>query len=662
MQEYSDKKRKTGSEVGDAGMRGDSRPTLNWVEYTKWRQILSIVYRSSRVLIGFVCLLGGCLLPVCAQSQSQSQSPSPSSGLSVPSGANRSGSTLPAGAKNMGTRIIVLETPLVDMASQAESSVRQTVELIMAERQRIRNRKRKRLFPLPAQATGPSGRSKTSSSSGGLPARGTVGSGKRPTVQGAGAAGGAGRPGDTVPAEQRLELAQGLLLPILGERLNERLAVTLVPSSEVLAAMQGLHTTPTALMGRDRRALDLGRRLCGRLNASAILIPRIVRCLVTDGVTRGVRLFVHVQIVSVPDLVVLSPLGTYRTDGANGTDGADARNGTDGTNTTNGTDGINGTNGKGLRAHRPSMIGPALWPAELDVAGAVEVERVLFRNTYRKPQAACIRDAAVQAANLLTHALATGEIAPFMLPEDRLAVVPVLAPTRADRLLFTVSGKRVVPMAVGDLQSNVSVLFTPDVLPFTPDRLLNPGEVMQRLVRVGEGSAEHLILQLWREDGSPDLVRVQTVARELQADYILLTRVTDIEVAQGMRVPSELATTDQLTRIEREPPVKGDGVKSSTPPGSLSSADRGREVISSPKPPYLDAGADRSANVEAVGALVRVRDGRILWQGRATSRTDTSSEISLRPISDASLIRDATRFALIDIQRQLRAYQAHFER
>ncbi len=618
MQEYSANNLITCSEIEEAGMQGDARPTLNRVEYTKCRQILSIVYRSSRHLIGFVCLMGLCLLPSRLLAQS--------SGLPAPSSVRRPGATVPVSEKSIGTRIIVLETPPVDTASLMENRVRQTVELIMAERQRIRNRKRKRLLAPTVSAGGSSGRSKSLPTNGGQPGRGTTSGGKRPTDSGTV---GVGRPGDTVPAEQRLELAQGLFVRIVGERLNERLPVTVVSNSEVLAAMQGLHTTPAALTGRDRQAIDLERRLCARLNASAIIIPRIVQCVVADGVTRGVRLFAHVQIVSVPDTVVLRPAETK---------------------------------GSGLRAHRPSMIGPARWPAELDIAGAVEVERLLFRNSYKKPQDACIRDAAVQAANLLTHALATGEIAPFMLPEDRLAVVPVLAPTRADRLLFTVSGKRVVPMAVGDLQSNVSVLFTPDVLPFTPDRLLDPGEVMQRLDRASEGNAEHLILHLWKEDGSPDIVRSQTVAGELKADYLLLTRVTDIEVAEGMRVPSELATTDELPPMEIQPPVGGHEARSLPTVGQPSTANPGSEAVSRQTTTPADAGADRSANVEAIGTLIRVRDGQILWQGRATSRTATSPEISVRPVSDAALIRDATRFALIDIQRQLRAYQAHFER
>ena len=254
----------------------------------------------------------------------------------------------------------------------------------------------------------------------------------------------------------------------------------------------------------------------------------------------------------------------------------------------------------------------------LEIAGASSSERVIFRSRYKKKQEDCLRDAAQQAANYLMHALRTGEFNPFMRPADRLAIAPVLSPVQADKLIFTPSGRRVQPVAVRDLAQDVSALFTPDLLPLTADRIVDASEVKEALAKSSQNAERQKSeAVLWTADHGPDMPRVLTLARGLHVDYILLTRINDIELSEGQAGPALLASSGPTA----EP-------------------------------------LEQSANVDASAILVRVSDGVLLWQDRGSA---IMKSVNGHIQNYRGLIHDATRFALLELQRRLRLYRAKFE-
>lgn len=429
------------------------------------------------------------------------------------------------------------------------------------------------------------------------------------------------KPPDTVPVEQRAILAQALFADVLAERIQERLGVAVAAQTEVSAALSALRLTPAAIEDRDKP--ENGRRLCAYLHCQAILIPHILQCKVKDGLTRDITCYARVTIEKIGkteknETPVDNPKGKLAGKRPDGTHRKAE------------------TNGEGQQD--PEGVSAARWPARLDVAGAASASQVLFHRQYQKPQGDLIRDAAQQAASLLAHTLRTGEQAPFMRPADRLAVLPIPAPTQADKLVFTKLGRRVQPLAVQRLNGNVSALFTPDLLPLSSDHILDASEVMARVElayeqsgSVQEKNSENLrnlksLENLWKhgkDEMAPDTGRVQFLGRRLGTDYVLLARITDIEVSEGAADPATLV--------------------SNITPGE----------------------PERAVRVEAVAALVRVVDGTVQWQDRATATVTsplTAQSAAGSASAERSLVHDTIRFALMELERRLRHYRTGFEK
>ena len=393
------------------------------------------------------------------------------------------------------------------------------------------------------------------------------------------------RAGEIVPPDQQNALAQTLLSDLIAERLRDRLGLAVVPDAEGRAALAALHLTAADL--EDPARSGDARRLCALLHCQALLIPRLTRCAVSDRLTRAVGVWARVTIQTLPAAFVPGlPAGTDNVPAAR-------------------------QDGEGVDAKR--------WPMRLDIAGGAASERVLFHSRYQKPQSDLIRDAAAQSANLLTHALQSGETAPLMRPDDRLATPPVLAPTQADKLVFTTRGRRVYPAAARNLRGDVSVLWTPDLLPLLPDNIVGASRVRQALAQ--EAHAE---TYLWKDAYQPDIARIQALARRLGVAYMLLARVTDVELSQGAADTSVLAIAEQ--------PNPGNSIP------------------------------ERSARAEALALLVRASDGSVLWRERATSTMTTSPGGGTASQSDADLARDASHFALVDLGRRFRHWRADFEK
>ena len=502
-------------------------------------------------------------------------------------------------------RVIVLIPPRLETTTpQTQNGAEQAAAKIMSAR-KPRGKRRRRLFA-------PSGVVKIPPKA--PPVKGTAGSAKI-------------KPPATVPVEQRTALAQALFADMVTERVQERLGVVVATQSEVSAALNALHLTPADI--QDRSKPENGRRLRESLRCQVILVPTITQCEIKDGLTRDVTLYARILIEKATKgetaaITAAQNLSANRAEKQSET-------------LLKAKGGNSDTRGGGKL--EPEGVSAAQWPVLLDVAGVASAAQVLFHQQYQKPQGDLLRDAAQQAVSLLVHTLRTGEQAPFMRPSDRLVVSPVFAPAQTDKLVFTKTGRRVQLAAVRGLSENVSGLFTPDLRPLPAGRILETeASESKRPPATSEQAANTLWNSLWhkgrngKDETLPDVGRVQILARRVGADYALLARVTDIEVSEG--------ASDPATLVSNAAPAE----------------------------------AERAVRVEAVAVLVRVSDGAILWQDRATSTTtaplgaqgaagSASSEKAAQSIQPVqSMIHDATRFALIELQRRLRHYRAQFEK
>ena len=400
---------------------------------------------------------------------------------------------------------------------------------------------------------------------------------------------------DVVPPEQRAPLAQALLADALVDRLQDRLGLVVAGDTETAQALQALHLTPEQAMQPDN-----ARRLCARLNCQAVLLPRVTACAIHEGVTRDVSVFADVRLAGTVGF------GSNPAKPSNSAGGDETRKGQRSPFSVH----------AGREITSPDAV-PALagWPAQISTAGTAIADRVLFHKQYQKSQGDLIRDASLQAITLLAHALRVGEQAPFMHPSDRVAVTPVLIPASADELIFTAAGRRVVPAPLADNHTDISALFLPDLLPVASERIVGEEEVRAALAAQGLRESG-----LWADEDHPASARVQSLGRKLRAQYMLLTRVTDVELSAS-EVGGTIAAVNTLA-VEQ----------------------------------------GRSARVEASGALMRVEDGALLWRDRVTATMTASPRTAAAPKSQSNqaLTHDAIHFALVELQRRLRRYRSTF--
>ena len=176
-----------------------------------------------------------------------------------------------------------------------------------------------------------------------------------------------------------------------------------------------------------------------------------------------------------------------------------------------------------------------------------------------------------------------------------------------DALLFTPEGRHVAAAAVRDLPTDLSGQFEPDIAPLDGKEVI-PVERSRAMLKQEGITVE----ALWRQD-QPEAARVQTLGQRLQVSYVLMAHITAVELQTG------------------------------TP-------DAGQEF------------ATREARAEAVGALVRIADGVVLWQDHATATMTLHPAGDRKAASvDKQAVEQAEHFALMELQRHFRAYRAHFE-
>ncbi|CCW34385.1 hypothetical protein CTKA_00601 [Chthonomonas calidirosea] len=244
----------------------------------------------------------------------------------------------------------------------------------------------------------------------------------------------------------------------------------------------------------------------------------------------------------------------------------------------------------------------------LPIVGFAQIAHVFLHSNYELTQADAIRLAALQAAQMGLHALETGQTSPFAPPSVHLAILPVPAPQMADAILFKSSG-RVLLVGAQNLPTDRSDLLSINLLPLSAQQIYTPDATKKTLVEL------HLTpLSLWHDE-TPDTQHLQSVEKQMKADYLLCFRITDLELRSWIE---QSVTTDIST-------------------------------------PQLEGSA------EAVGYLIDGKNLQTLWHHRVIDTMRVSA-----PISDQqavqTVLRDAMRFALSDLSVSMQNYLKSFTR
>lgn len=262
-------------------------------------------------------------------------------------------------------------------------------------------------------------------------------------------------------------------------------------------------------------------------------------------------------------------------------------------------------------------------------SGSSIVVKSPFQSKYLKSISQQILEAVVQAGNVAAYQLSKGGRVPFVNQHERIAVLPTISQERADALVFTPEGKQVVPGAMRELPTDLSHLFKPNLLPLSGEALCKPSELEKAMRQLGIANT-----QLWKQGETPDIEKIQSLGGTVRADYVLLAKVSDIELS-SVASPKE-TDSSALTR-------NSTNLKHPLTMATIT--------------------ANREARAVAVGALIRVEDGAILWFDRTTA-TMTENNIPVKGVSDLfsakRLMNDASRFSLLQLQRRFALYRRQF--
>jgi hypothetical protein len=224
-------------------------------------------------------------------------------------------------------------------------------------------------------------------------------------------------------------------------------------------------------------------------------------------------------------------------------------------------------------------------------------------------------------ASLAAHTLRTGQLMLFDRPDTRLAILPIYVPVRLDRLTFSPEGRRASsqPLAPGLLFGGIDTPFRPDLAPVARENIVPERKVVAAMRASGMTAAK-----LW-SDERPDATAAREIGRRLDADYVLVARVADVEIDAG-------------------PTTQAEPVDLTTPSGT--------------------GDFEREARVEVTGALIHDTDGVVAWSGWAAATMVTRSRRNGKPIallSEPDVIRDAARFAVKRLQRDFADFRSQSE-
>jgi hypothetical protein len=256
-------------------------------------------------------------------------------------------------------------------------------------------------------------------------------------------------------------------------------------------------------------------------------------------------------------------------------------------------------------------------------AGASSSERAPFQDRFMKEWPQLTLEASRAAAACCARTLQTGVEAPLSRYEDRVATLPVHAPGQADALLFHSGGRSVAPALLQHLPTNVSNFFHPDILPVMPDETASARAVAEAISVERRGEDP-----FWTSDERPSGQRAAALGRRLKVQYVLMARVSDLELAlvNGPRMAA----------------------------GALST-DRTADVLTA------DSAPRDTATAEAIGALVRVSDGAVLWNER--TKATMSGQLEGRGLENARrhMAIDAVRFSLLQLERRFKQFRLRYE-
>ncbi len=253
------------------------------------------------------------------------------------------------------------------------------------------------------------------------------------------------------------------------------------------------------------------------------------------------------------------------------------------------------------------------------VTGTSVTSRSVLLGEYNKPLPQMVAESAENAAKRALHTLQWRELPPFLLPNVRFALAPVVSRPAADRLLFALNGRKTLINDITTLPADVSEMFSVRISSLFADSFLEPRVVKRRLQELGENATK-----LWVDSEHPNTELIKAI----DADYLLLAHITDLE-GYGA-IPNAIEGVQPSV-------TRGDG--------------------------ELENGVVFQARAVAFGVLVRVRDGAILWKDRSDSMMSLrqSNLNPLHPISERKMLQNSIRFALAGLERSFTRYGANFE-
>jgi hypothetical protein len=392
--------------------------------------------------------------------------------------------------------------------------------------------------------------------------------------------------------EQLHAVGDILFAEALVEKLQTNLNLQMVLDTDVETALTDLHLSRSAINSPAN-----AEKLNARLNCDAIIVPEALRLRMREGESRDLALWTGIRVYRSMQLE---------------------------SHTVNDASGIQKEIGRKT----------AMPPAEYPSAGAASSDRAPFQSHYLKAWPQLVQEAGNQAASIAVRTFATGIVAPLTRQGEKVALTPVVAPIQADALIFKAAGRMVMPNALKHLPSDVSSRFHPNLLPLFDNDLIHP-EAVKRTLR-----ALHITPDaLWTKEELPNIPKARLLGSRTKADYLLMARIGDLELAQEMGAPGG---TESSRQEEPEAQMKR---------ASISAQGRPSERM--------------TARAEAIGAFVRVSDGAVLWHERTTA-TSASFTSSANPEGDSPAARravsDAVHFALLQLERRFRQYRSRYER
>ena len=258
-------------------------------------------------------------------------------------------------------------------------------------------------------------------------------------------------------------------------------------------------------------------------------------------------------------------------------------------------------------------------------AAAVEQSyRALLRTGYTTDCITLAASCAKSIAATALHTLATGDIAPLMAEGDRIAIAPIPAPATADFLRYKPDGRSVQQGAVNNLPQDVSVSLRLNNLTVLSTGIVEPQTVEKQMKFLKID-----VNQLWARAKAPATETLVRLGRQLGVAYVLVASISDVEGASATDGVANAVSTDASAALGRSP----------------------------------TSDWQRKTHAEAVGALLRVSDGAIIWQdrGEATIQSRQIVQEKDRAAEEKALVLQAEKFAIIDLKRHLSDYFTQFQ-